>query len=182
MNIFVFWREKVVPLLKGKDSPERIALGAAIGTFVGLTPTVGVQMAMVVLIAAIPKLKFNVPIACATVWISNPFTMIPLYYGMYWLGVLLLSGREIHFDKFEATVQALIDSIKGGESLLESAWQGLTGMFSIGMHIAIPMWIGGTVLGIISAVPAYVIVLRWVRRRRAAKAQSAMNTPSTASS
>ena len=168
MNIFTFWRERVVPLLRSKDSPERLALGAAIGTFVGLTPTVGVQMAMVVLVAATPKLKFNVPLACAMVWISNPLTMIPLYYGMYWLGVLLLGRREMHFDKFEATVQALIDSIKNGESLLESAWQGLTGMFSIGMHVAVPMWIGGTVLGIISALPTYIIVLRVVRRRRAA--------------
>ena len=172
MSILSLWRQKVVPLLKGKDSPERLALGAAIGMLVGLTPTVGVQMAMVVLIAAIPRLKFNVPIACAMVWVSNPFTMIPLYYSMYWLGVLLLSRREMHFDKFETTVQALIDSIKGAESLLEAAWQGLTGMFSIGMHVAVPMWIGGTVLGILAAIPTYVIVLRWVRRRRAA--QSAM--------
>ena len=171
MNIFTFWRERVVPLLRAKDSPERLALGAAIGTFVGLTPTVGVQMAMVVLIAAIPKLKFNVPLACAMVWISNPLTMIPLYYGMYWLGVLLLSRREMHFDKFEMTVQKLIDSVTSGESLLESAWQGLTGMFSIGMHIAVPMWIGGTVLGLISAFPAYVVVLRLIRRRRAAAAR-----------
>lgn len=167
MNFFVFWREKIVPLLKAKDSPERLALGAAIGTFVGLTPTVGVQMAMVVLVSAIPKLKFNIPLACAMVWISNPLTMIPLYYGMYWLGVLVLSRREMHFDKFETTVQALIDSIKNGDSLLESAWQGLTGMFSIGMHIAVPMWIGGTVLGIVFAIPAYIVVLRVVRRRRA---------------
>ncbi len=172
MNIISFWRTKIIPLLKGRDSPERIALGVAVGTFVGLTPTVGVQMAMVVLIAAIPKFGFNVPIACAMVWISNPFTMIPLYYGMYWLGVLLLGRREIHFAQFEATVQALIDSIGSGESLLESAWRGLTGMFSVGMHIAVPMWIGGTVLGIAAAVPAYAIALRWVRRRRAARAQS----------
>ena len=170
MNIFAFWREKVAPLLKAKDSPEHLARGAAIGVFVGLTPTVGVQMAIVVLIAAIPRVKFNIPLACAMVWISNPLTMIPLYYGMYWLGVLLLSRREMHFNKFETTVQALIDSIKNGESLLESAWQGLTGMFDIGMHIALPMWIGGTVLGIIAAIPAYIIILHTVRRRRAAAA------------
>ena len=176
MNIISLWREKIVPLLKAKDSPERLALGAAIGVFVGLTPTVGVQMAMVILIAAIPKLKFNVPLACAMVWISNPFTMIPLYYGMYWLGVLLMSRREMHFDQFQTTVQALIDSIKNGTSLLDSAWQGLTGMFSIGLHIAVPMWIGGTVLGIVSAVPAYFIVLRFARRRAARRAQSGKNT------
>lgn len=179
MNIFLFWRERIVPLLKAKDSPEHLARGAAIGVFVGLTPTVGVQMAMVVLIAAIPKMKFNIPLACAMVWISNPLTMIPLYYGMYWLGVLLLSRREMHFNKFETTLQALIDSIKSGESLLESAWQGLTGMFSMGMHIAVPMWIGGTVLGIISAIPAYIIVLRVVRRRRAAAACTQSSTTKT---
>ena len=166
MNVFAFCREKLAPLLRAKDSPERMALGAAIGVLVGLTPTVGVQMAMVVLIAATPKLRFNIPIACAMVWISNPLTMIPLYYSMYWLGVLLLSRREMHFDKFQTTVQQLIDSIKDSDSLLESAWQGFTGMFSIGMHIALPMWIGGIVLGIVSAVPTYIVVLRLVRHRR----------------
>lgn len=172
VNILALCRAKLLSLLKVKDSAPRVALGAAIGVFVGLTPTVGVQMAMVVLIAAIPKLKFNLPVACAMVWISNPFTMIPLYYSMYWLGVLLLNRKEMHFDRFQTMVQELIDSIKDGESLLTSAWQGLTGMFDIGIDIAIPMWIGGIVLGLVFSIPTHFIVLRLAQRHAARRARS----------
>lgn len=160
-----FFETRIAPLFRAKDSPQRVALAVAIGLFVGMTPTVGVQMAMVLMIATIPGIKFNIPIACAAVWISNPFTMIPLYYGMYWLGVVLLNKQEIDFAKFEGILQEFITSIREGESLLKSFWEGLVGIFGIGMDIAIPMWVGGIAIGLCLAVPAYFTTMHFYRHR-----------------
>ena len=165
MNVAKIIREKIAPLLKAKDSPERVALGVAIGLFVGFTPTVGVQMAIVIFIATIPRVRFNVPIACAMVWISNPLTMIPLYYGMYWLGVLIMGRSGMDFSHFGEIMQKFITSIKEGESFFDSLWQGLTGIFGIGLDIGTPMWVGGTVLGLVVAIPSYFISLRLHQRR-----------------
>lgn len=165
LNIARIVREKIAPLLKAKDSPERVALAVAIGLFVGFTPTVGVQMAIVIFIATIPKVRFNVPIACAMVWISNPLTMIPLYYGMYWLGVLIMGLNGMGFSDFGEIMQGFITSIKEGENFIDSLWQGLTGIFGIGLDIGTPMWVGGTVIGLVVAIPAYLISLRLHRRR-----------------
>jgi uncharacterized protein (DUF2062 family) len=48
------------------------------------------QMAAVLLF--MPLFRFNVPIALAMCWLSNPFTMPPMYYleyltGSYFLGI-----------------------------------------------------------------------------------------------
>lgn len=45
---------------------------------------------MVAVIACTPFIKFNVPLAIATVWISNPVTMPFIYYIEYITGSFLL--------------------------------------------------------------------------------------------
>ena len=41
------------------DTPHSIALGTAIGMFVGLTPTVGIQMVVVLAVAGITQRMFH---------------------------------------------------------------------------------------------------------------------------
>lgn len=59
-----------------------LARGVAVGLFVGLTPTVGVQT--VLMLAACLLLRANFPAAFLASWVSNPLTMAPLYlaYGL----------------------------------------------------------------------------------------------------
>ncbi len=61
-----------------------------IGLFIAFIP---MPMQMAVVLAVMPFTKFNVPIALAMCWISNPFTMPPIYYMEYMTGSFLL-GRE----------------------------------------------------------------------------------------
>ncbi|MFP4131553.1 MAG: DUF2062 domain-containing protein [Thiohalospira sp.] len=64
--------------------PEAIARGVAVGLFIGLTPTVGFQT--VFMIIACILVAGNFPVAFAVSWVSNPFTMAPLYWGFHALG------------------------------------------------------------------------------------------------
>jgi len=63
---------------------ERVARGVAVGLFVGLTPTVGVQT-LLMLIGCL-LLRGYFPAAFLVSWISNPFTMLPLYWLFNWIG------------------------------------------------------------------------------------------------
>jgi uncharacterized protein len=61
-----------------------LARGVAVGLFVGLTPTLGVQT--FIMLAASLALRANFPAAFLASCVNNPFTVAPLYYGMNRLG------------------------------------------------------------------------------------------------
>ncbi|WP_349636689.1 DUF2062 domain-containing protein [Sulfurimonas sp. CVO] len=62
-----------------------------IGFFIAFIP---MPMQMLAVVAFIPFLKFNVPIALAICWLSNPFTMPAMYYMEYLTGSFFL-GMEM---------------------------------------------------------------------------------------
>ena len=78
---------------------KSISRGALIGLFWGFIP-MPMQMAAVMLTT--PFIRFNVPLAISTVWLSNPFTMPPMYYMEYLTGNFIL-GRE-GIDDIELTM------------------------------------------------------------------------------
>lgn len=73
-------------------SPTRRMVSKAvfIGLFIAFIP---MPMQMLAVLAFIPFTKFNVPIALAMCWLSNPFTMPPMYYMEYLTGSYIL-GME----------------------------------------------------------------------------------------
>ena len=58
---------------------------------------------------AIP-LRVNLPLSVATVWITNPFTMPPIFYGAYKLGSTVLGTKAQNFE-FELSWQWVVNSI-----------------------------------------------------------------------
>ncbi|MEA1879664.1 MAG: DUF2062 domain-containing protein [Campylobacterota bacterium] len=67
-----------------------ITKGVWVGLFWAFIP---MPMQMLAVIVTTPFFRFNVPIAIVMVWLSNPFTMPPMYYVEYLTGNLML-GRE----------------------------------------------------------------------------------------
>jgi uncharacterized protein (DUF2062 family) len=66
---------------------DSVAGAVAIGLFAGLVP--GPLQMLVAILLAIP-LKRNLPVALATTFYTNPFTIVPLYVVAYGYGSLLL--------------------------------------------------------------------------------------------
>ena len=87
-------RELLRTILMLHDTPHSIALGTAIGMFVGLTPTVGFQMLLVVAISLLSwrYFRFNRLAALITVYVSNPLTLMPIYWLNYRVGTLFVPG------------------------------------------------------------------------------------------
>ncbi|MGM0672205.1 DUF2062 domain-containing protein [Thioalkalivibrio sp.] len=67
-----------------KSGPEAMARGVAIGLFIGLTPTVGFQTVLMIILCI--ALAGNFPTALVASFVSNPFTTAPLYWAFHELG------------------------------------------------------------------------------------------------
>ena len=112
---------------KLQGEPSYIAMGMAIGVFIGITPTIPFHTLIAVALAFL--LKGSKPAAAVGVWVANPLTIPFLYYGSFKTGTLLLN-KPIPFDvKFESIKELL----------------------SLGTDVTIAMVIGGAILGILPA-------------------------------
>jgi len=74
--------------IKLRGQPREIALGFALGIFIGMSPTYGLQIALGVFLAAL--FKWNKFSAVVGVWISNPITAPFIYGSTYYLGASIL--------------------------------------------------------------------------------------------
>ena len=152
-------------LLQLDDTPERIARGVALGTLIGMTPTVGIQMTLAVIFAAISRA--NRLAAVALVWLSNPVTIVPIYWFDYWFGGLILKP----FINIEPLTWADIEKALSVKSsgFFGVLWGFIRGLGQITAQAYPVMFLGGFVSGTLLGVFAYIFTLRAVRRYRERK-------------
>ena len=74
---------------------KSVTRGLMVGTFWGFIP---MPMQMLAVVFTTPILRFNVPIAIATVWLSNPITMPFMYYMEYLTGSFLLGYESLQVE------------------------------------------------------------------------------------
>ena len=143
-------------VLHADDPPHRLALGIAIGMFVAFSPTFGVQMALVVLLAWL--LKANKLVGTPVVWITNPATAMPIYYACYLVGVALTGAERVGRPWWHDLTHPP-----------DGWWIATCFYWSKFMEIATPLTIGCTLIGVLLACPTYFIayyVIRFHRLRR----------------
>lgn len=146
-------------LLRHQGTPQSLARGFAVGLFVALTPTIGLQMVLAGLIAHV--LKGNRAVAAGLAWVSNPLTMGPLFYFNYRVGLLFLPGEE------EAG-RELIYTLTGATLSDPSEWwHAVAKMGHELWGVAGVLWAGSIVVAALSAAISYPIVLRIVTVERA---------------
>ncbi len=86
-----FIKKYKIPREYLSTSRRMVSKAVFIGLFIAFIP---MPMQMLAVLALMPFFKFNVPIALAMCWLSNPFTMPPMYYMEYITGAIFL-GSEI---------------------------------------------------------------------------------------
>jgi len=95
--------------LKIRGTPIEIALGAALGLFVSMTPFIGLHTVMAILFEAL--FKWNKIFAALGVWVTNPFTA-PFIYGLtYFVGKLCLGIEKspgLHTDLDYSIILAML--------------------------------------------------------------------------
>jgi len=86
-KITEFLKKYNIPVEYFSATRKMIARGVFLGIFIAFIP-MPMQMAATLLFT--PFFRFNVPIAIAMCWITNPLTMPPIYYIEYLTGSFLL--------------------------------------------------------------------------------------------
>jgi uncharacterized protein (DUF2062 family) len=120
-----------------RGAPREVALGFALGIFVGMTPTVGVQTPIAIFFAAL--FKWSKLAAAIGVWISNPLT-VPIIYGVtYVIGTKLLNLEPVV------------------NMPLSPTWSTLKGMLQKAPQAFGAMTVGGALLGIPLAIISYYL-------------------------
>jgi uncharacterized protein len=69
---------------------KMVSRAVLIGLFIAFIP---MPMQMLAVVAMMPFVRFNVPIGVAMCWVSNPFTMPPMYYMEYLTGSFILGMK-----------------------------------------------------------------------------------------
>ena len=124
--------------LKIRGTPREIALGFALGLFVGMSPTMGFQMAIAVFVAAL--FKWNKISSAAAVWITNPITA-PIIYGVtYFVGASIIGMPNINLRPQDLSVTSFITFFKQTPLIF---WA---------------MTLGGVVIGVPLALAGYFVV------------------------
>jgi len=135
-------------LLRLKGKPQEVAGGVAIGVFVGMTPTVPLHTVLAVLIALI--LKKSKLAAALGVWVANPFFLPFIYLLDYKVGQVLTGANPPSLAMSNFSVPHLV---------------------RLGWDISYPLLLGGTVTGLLCAIPSYFITKRIILLYQAKRRQ-----------
>ncbi len=148
------------------DSPHRIAMGVALGLFTGYLPPLWFHIILVLSVAAI--LRANKFVALTFIWVSNPFTFIPIYYPNYLLGRSILSWLRPEQRLAAGEIAAMFENFSFGKIVTGiSTPQFWSRLGSLTVQVGLEMTIGGIIIGGIIAVASYFGTRKLVRWYRA---------------
>lgn len=140
-----------------RSSPKAIAGGFALGTFIALTPTVGLQIILAICISTL--LNWNRPAAILPVWISNPITIPPIFTFNYFIGQKIWGGPPVsEVSQLFITVGKTMARLDFWD--FEKLAHSLLGL---GMELVIPLCLGSIIVGLVAAIIVYVPMLKLMR-------------------
>lgn len=127
-------REFYAKFISLKGDPRKIAMGMAIGVFVGMTPTIPFHTIIIIFLTMF--FRQNLTAAMLGAWIMNPLTIPVFYFAEYEIGKSVLGLQHMEIVLKDCSVDALL---------------------AAGWHIFYPLQIGGVILALLFAIPAYFI-------------------------
>ncbi|MGB0678175.1 MAG: DUF2062 domain-containing protein [Polyangiales bacterium] len=147
----------VTHVLGLEDTAHRIAWGVALGFWIAWTPTFGLQIMLYLALATL--LRANKVSGIPMLFLSNPLTLLPLYYFAWRVGVTLLHGLHTsesagsaQWQEVAAVVQAATSQAAGW--LRAAFWRRLgSALLGVGGEL----WVGSLVVGGVNAVLGYVL-------------------------
>lgn len=137
-----------------QGDPRRIALGAALGIFIGVTPTIPFHTVLVLSLA--PLLRVSVIAAYMGIWVSNPLTWVPQYLLAYEV------GRYVVFRGGPLRIPAQANLV----AFLDLLWRG-----------GLALQVGGLLISLPPAIAAYFFTLWAVKRYRQRRARLLQSVP-----
>jgi uncharacterized protein (DUF2062 family) len=139
-------REKLREAFSEEIDEKALAAGFAVGVFVSFTPLLSLHTVLALLVAMIFRL--NKVAAVAGAWVNNPYTLPFVFYGCFRLGEWIM-GVRLKAPAFER-------------------WTLDTVLKAARPYVA-PLFLGTTIVGLLAAVAAYIVVYRIAVRVKSAQ-------------
>lgn len=147
------------------DSPERIAGGVFYGILIAYTPFLGLHILIGLLAAS--AFKVNKFATVSFVWISNVFTLIPVYYPAYIVGNKILNffthSPAASKKEIIISLKNLVEELSVTNILMREFWRDL---FNLCGRLGLELIIGGFVIGLPLAFFGYYLTLKLLRRNK----------------
>jgi len=141
--------------------PKSLAMGTAVGIFIGITPTVPLHTVAIIGVTLLMRVNTIAALISATI-VSNPLTFVPIYYLSWKIGNFLLPGR-LTWERLQEVLEVITS-----ESFLVS----LKTVSNLSINAVLVMMIGGILLAIPPTLVSYYFSLRFfikVREKRRRK-------------
>ncbi len=129
-----------------KETPHRLSLAFATGVFIGMSPLFGLHTVLGIAVAYLFKL--NRVVTLVGVYVTNPWTIIPIYTFCTWVGALCLGIEHV---------------------LPDADWKHMT--FGKLMNelspLLMPFVVGTVIISIVASVVSYFVVYHMTKRKDA---------------
>jgi len=144
------FREALDQVFSVDDTPHRIGLAFALGTFLAMSWMIGLHTILGLVLAH--SLGLSRRVTMAGVFLNNPWTIVPIYSFCLAVG-LAVTGRPLGVENVE--------------------WSGLSLsvlLHDLG-HLILPFIVGTTLVGVLAAGLAYFLIKKTVIRFRGRRAR-----------
>ena len=139
------FRDRIKDVIKLKESPHRIALAFATGVFIGMSPFLGFHTLLGFAIAWIFRLNpFSL---LAGVYITNPWTIVPIYTFSTYVGAQCLGIEQIipTIDWSDISFYYLLNNLE---------------------PLIMPYIVGTLRIGTIASIISYIIIYKAAKKIR----------------
>ena len=157
--------QRIRTIISGGGTPYAVAMGFFIGTLVGWTPTMGIQMMIAAALAFV--FRCNKLAAIVMVWITNPLTFIPMYWLDYKVGKFFMKLVNIRFTFFDFDAFSAMISEISQRSFLDA----FLAFFKAGSSLYVPMFVGGTIIGVVNGLALGIPIYLYMKKRRRQRAE-----------
>ncbi len=127
-----------------KDTPHKISMAFAVGIFIGMSPFFGIHTILGILVAYVFRLNRLATIV--GVYITNPWTIIPIYTFSTWVGARCLGIQRI---------------------LPDVDWKHITfsGLLNDFSPLLMPFVLGTVIMATLSGIISYVIIYHLTKKK-----------------
>ncbi|MEQ9487710.1 MAG: DUF2062 domain-containing protein [Alphaproteobacteria bacterium] len=166
-------RRLIAPMFSSRKPAEYAARGVLFGVFFAFTPLVGIQIAILLglwtLVRTLtPKYDFNLIVAIAWVWVTNVFTVPPIYFGFIVTGQMMLGrwNEPIGYSAYTSRLQESL-SLHPDAQWYELIWLRIDSLLDA---FGLPLFIGWIPWALILSIIGYHWSLKLIRKVRETRA------------
>jgi len=123
--------------LRGK--PSELARGVAVGTFIGITPTIPFHTVLSIICASLLR-GSKIAAVLATFVVSNPLTFFLQYYFSWKIGTWFTSGKH-SWNEVSGLIETIVHGGNFGETMAALAHIGISSIIILvggGIILALP--------------------------------------------